>query len=66
MGQPNRATHEKRRRERAQKDRQVQKEESRLTRKDTRAERAASVEAGVDPDLIGIFPGPQPVLEEEF
>lgn len=65
MGKPNRATQEKRNRERAQKERQQEKEVLRATRnKDARADRAAALEQGIDPDLIGIFPGPQPPLED--
>jgi hypothetical protein len=64
MGKPNRATQEKRNRERAQKERQQAKEEQRILRKDSRADRAASIEQGIDPDLIGIFPGPQPRVDD--
>ncbi len=65
MGKPNRATQEKRNRERAQKERQQEKDVLRATRNnDARSERETALEQGIDPDLIGIFPGPQPVLEE--
>jgi len=63
MGKPMRATQEKKNRERAKKERQQQKEQERLQRKDTRPDRAAMAEQGVDPDLVGIYPGPQPIQE---
>ena len=64
MGKPNRATQEKRNRERSQKERQQQKEEQRVLRKEERAIRIESGPHGIDPDLIGIFPGPQPRPED--
>lgn len=64
MGKPNRATQEKRNRERAQKERQQEKEEQRVVRKEARSTRSAMWDEGFDPDLVGIFPGPQPVLED--
>jgi aspartate carbamoyltransferase catalytic subunit len=60
MGKGNRATQEKRNRERAQKERQQEKEEQRVLRKEARADRTAKSEQGIDPDLVGIYPGPQP------
>ena len=64
MAQPTRATQAKRNRERAQKERAQEKLMDRGMRKEAKKERAAKIEAGVDPDLIGIVPGPQPPLEE--
>ena len=64
MGKPNRATQEKRGRERAQKERQQEKEGQRVVRKEIRKTRSDSLEQGIDPDLIGIFPGPQPLQED--
>lgn len=64
MGKPSRATQGKRNRERAQKERQQEKQEQRAVRKEERAIRASSVEQGIDPDLIGIYPGPQPQEEQ--
>ena len=64
MGKPNRATQEKRNRERSQKERQQQKEEQRVIRKEERTIRIEGGPPGVDPDLIGIFPGPQPQAED--
>lgn len=60
MGRPNRATQEKRNRERAQKERQQEKQEQRAQRNNSRDERSAALAKGIDPDLVGIFPGPQP------
>lgn len=64
MGKPARATQEKRNRERAQKERQQEKQAERALRKEARDVRLANVKDGVDPDLIGIYPGPQPMREE--
>lgn len=54
---------EKRRKEIARKERQKQKAERREIRDRERAERPPS-EAGEDPDIAGIVPGPQPPAEE--
>lgn len=64
MAKPARATQGKRNRERALKERQQEKQEQKIIRKEARAERAANLEQGIDPDLIGIFPGPQPPIED--
>lgn len=64
MARPGRATQEKRNRERSQKERQQIKKEERSIRKEDRKARAEGLAEGVDPDLIGIFPGPQPVQED--
>jgi hypothetical protein len=64
MGKPARATQEKRNRERAQKERQEEKHLQLQLRKEARAERVAHLEDGVDPDLIGISPGPQPAQSD--
>lgn len=63
MAGPNRATQEKRNRERAAKERQQEKQEQRAQRKQDKSTRAEKIEAGYDPDLEGIFPGPQPQPE---
>jgi hypothetical protein len=61
MGRPSRATQEKRNRERAQKEKQQEKAGLRAARKEARAARSENDHpGGVDPDLLGIFPGPQP------
>ncbi|MEK6580287.1 MAG: hypothetical protein AABZ55_13765 [Bdellovibrionota bacterium] len=64
MGRPTRATQEKRNRERSQKERQQIKEEKRAFRKETRGDRETSLQQGIDPDLVGIYPGPQPRLDD--
>lgn len=64
MGKPGRATQEKRNRERSQKERQQEKLEQRAVRKTERAARAEKIQDGVDPDLEGIYPGPQPVSDD--
>jgi hypothetical protein len=53
----------KRQRERTRQDRQREKEAEREARKRAKAERPAA-EDGVDPDIAGIVPGPQPPAEE--
>jgi hypothetical protein len=63
MGKPNRPSQEKKNRERAKKERAQIKEQERLLRKETRVDRAAMTKQGIDPDLVGIYPGPQPVQE---
>lgn len=65
VGKPGRATQGKRDRERAQKERKEQKIEQRAIRKDARGMRMESLKDGVDPDLIGIYPGPQPTLDHD-
>lgn len=63
MGKPNRATQEKRSRERAQKERQQGKKEERALRKGQKKDRSEMLIEGIDPDLIGIVPGPQPPID---
>ena len=60
MGKPGRATQGKRNRERTQQERKQEKLALRVQRKEEASARDVNVEQGVDPDLIGIFPGPQP------
>jgi hypothetical protein len=64
MAKPGRITQDKRNRERAQRDRRLEKEADRAVRKEARKERALVREDGIDPDLIGIVPGPQPLRDE--
>jgi hypothetical protein len=54
----------KRQKERDRKDRQRDKEAKRRERRDDKAKRPDGPE-GVDPDIAGIIPGPQPLPEEE-
>jgi hypothetical protein len=65
MARPSRATQEKRNRERSQKEKQQEKIMERALRKEVRSNREAMGAAGsIDPDLIGIYPGPQPPRED--
>jgi hypothetical protein len=54
----------KRLRESARREHQMKKESRREQRQRENAERRASVPPGVDPDIAGIVPGPQPTGEE--
>lgn len=64
MARPNQANREKRKRERDrveyQQEKQSEKDRRRLEQK---AERDRMIEDGIDPDLFGIRPGPQPMVE---
>jgi hypothetical protein len=55
---------EKRKKEFARKERQKKKAERREIRDRERAERPVG-EAGEDPDIAGIVPGPQPLPDAE-
>ena len=59
-----RATQEKRRREKLKVESRQEKERTREHRKEQKKLRSETRIPGVDPDLIGIYPGPQPVIEE--
>ena len=63
MAKPSRPTQEKRARERSQKERHQEKLDKKALRKDDRAARSELLEQGIDPDLEGIFPGPQPIAD---
>ena len=56
-------TFNKRQREQNRLDKQREKELRRRQRRDDRQQRAPT-EAGVDPDIAGIVPGPQPPGDE--
>lgn len=62
MGNP---TMNKRLKERQRQEKQREKAAKREERKNEKATRPAG-EAGVDPDIAHIVPGPQPVAEDEF
>lgn len=64
MGRPGPATQAKRNRERNRQERKQEKQEKRTVRKEMKKERARLVEEGLDPDLMGIEPGPQPFHPE--
>jgi hypothetical protein len=53
-------TFQKRQKEKARLDKQREKASRRKERRDERPERVASAD-GVDPDIAGIVPGPQPI-----
>jgi hypothetical protein len=63
MGRPNQATQAKRRRELKNQERQADKRAARAVRKEQKKIERENAPSGVDPDLIGIFPGPQPQVD---
>jgi len=63
VARPGQATQAKRQRERAKQEKRKAKEERRAQRKERNASIIAPVVGpGMDPDLIGIVPGPQKPL----
>lgn len=54
----------KRQKEQAKRERQQRKVERREQRKKEGEERRKNIAPGEDPDIAGIVPGPQPVLED--
>jgi len=56
-------TFQKRQKERARLDKQRDKSEEKKLRREQPNARVAS-EPGVDPDIAGIVPGPQPIPDE--
>lgn len=63
MAKPGPATQAKRARERNKQERLQEKQEKRMQRKELKKERDKLVQDGFDPDLEGIIPGPQPILD---
>lgn len=59
-------TFSKRQREREKQEKRKLKLEKRAQRKEEKANRQTSTETGVDPDIAGIVPGPQPPLEDDL
>ena len=55
----------KRLKERQRQEKQREKAAKRMERKAEKVDRPAG-EAGVDPDIAHIVPGPQPVVEDDF
>ena len=55
----------KRLKERQRQEKQREKAAKRMERKAEKADRPAG-EAGVDPDIAHIIPGPQPVVEDDY
>ncbi len=66
MGRPSPATQAKRNRERTKQEAQAGKREKRSMRNEQKKERDQSIEQGLDPDLEGIVPGPQPYVDERY
>ena len=64
MASNHQMTQKKRARERAQVERREVKAEKKLSREDEKAARQLLKDQGIDPDLVGIIPGPQPRDEE--
>ena len=64
MASNNRATQEKRRRERSRQETTVAKAADRMVRKEQKKVRDENLKPGEDPDLVGIYPGPQPIIED--
>jgi hypothetical protein len=60
MAKPNQATQAKRNRERSKQEQRQEKQEKRNLRGESKKDRDRSLENGIDPDLAGIVPGPQP------
>ena len=54
----------KRQREQAKQERQKEKDERRGKRVEEKANRPVRKPGDEDPDIAGIIPGPQPILEE--
>ena len=61
MGKPNQAARSKRDRERSRQEWRAGKEERRASKDDTKTERERLIAEGIDPDLVGIVAGPQPI-----
>jgi hypothetical protein len=64
MGRPNQAARTKRDRERQRQERQQEKRAEKAKTRDEKSSREAPAD-GVDPDIAGIVPGPQPIPEED-
>ena len=64
MARSNQATQAKRQRERSRVERNQEKQEKRALRSDQKKDRDQSMQDGIDPDLIGIVPGPQPIPDD--
>ena len=59
MAKPNQAARTKRDRERMKQEWQNEKQERRAQKADSKQDRAQLAAQGIDPDLVGITPGPQ-------
>ena len=65
MAQRSRSTFEKRQKELARQQRQQDKFARRIERNKQKQEGGPTTEAGEDPDIAGIVPGPQPRQDED-
>ncbi len=63
MARPGRASQAKRGREKAKQEKRKEKLERRAMKKGEEKD-TSLIPEGVDPDLVGIVPGPQPLPEE--
>ena len=61
MASNHQITQKKRARERAQMERREEKAEKKVARGDEKAARQALKDQGIDPDMVDIVPGPQPI-----
>lgn len=64
MAKNSRPTQEKKRRERARQEQKAEKDRDRQVRKEHKKVRDANLAPGEDPDLVGIYHGPQPIVED--
>ncbi|MGE4105611.1 MAG: hypothetical protein AB7F66_00225 [Bacteriovoracia bacterium] len=64
MGRPGPATQAKRARERSRQERKQEKQAKKTLRKELKKERAQNTADGIDPDLVGIRPGPQAPIDD--
>jgi len=65
MARPNQAAKSKRDRERSRQEWQQHKQEKKAQRSESRKDRERLVSEGIDPDLAGIIPGPQPISADD-
>jgi len=65
MSKPGPTTQAKRNRERARTERKQEKVEKRLVRKDLKKDRDRLLAEGIDPDLEGLYAGPQPIAHDD-
>lgn len=64
IAKPNKATQTKRNRERSKQEQQKLKQEKRALRSEQKKDRDRLTIDGVDPDIAGIVPGPQPIRSD--
>lgn len=64
MSKQGRPSQDKRKREKAKQEKRKEKLERRAVRKAEKGDRDTDLANGIDPDLIGIVAGPQPILQD--